>query len=88
MKKIYISFLIVFVVLAAIFTIFKNMTSGVINTALIAGGEGSNIQVDQGAAAAEKKKKKKNRRQKWSVQAAWQPLPNCGFPKRKRLRLP
>ena len=59
MKKIYISFLIVFVVLAAIFTIFKNMTSGVINTALIAVGEGSNIQVDQGAAEAEKKKKKK-----------------------------
>ncbi len=60
MKKIYISFLIVFVVLAALFTISKNMTSGVINTALIAVGEGSNIQVDQSAAAkAEKKKKKK-----------------------------
>ena len=43
MKKIYISFLIVFVVLAAIFTIFKNMTSGVINTALIAVGEGTTL---------------------------------------------
>lgn len=59
MKKIYISFLIVFVVLAAIFTICKNLTSGVINTTLIAVGEGSNIQIDKGALEAEKKKKKR-----------------------------
>ena len=57
MKKIYISFLIVFVVLAALFTLLKNMTSSVISTALIAVGEGSNIQVDQNALEAEKKKK-------------------------------
>lgn len=87
MKKIYISFLIVFVVLAAIFTIFKNMTSGVINTALIAVGEGSNIQVDQGAAEAEKKKKKKTPTKVVGA-GGMAAAANCGFPKRKRLRLP
>ena len=59
MKKIYLSFLIVFVVLAAIFTVSRNLTSGIINTALIAAGEGSNIQIDKSALEAEKKKKKR-----------------------------
>lgn len=59
MKKIYLSFLIVFVVLAALFTVSRNLTSGIIDTALIAAGEGSNIQIDKGALEAEKKRKKR-----------------------------